>query len=659
MSPTDGSRESGPEGGPAEVDKPSASPASRFAELLGTMAPPEPVERLEVLETLSYGTLYEGRIFHASRSERVSLLLLDPALAEAASSSPAIVRTLLAASRIRGPHLQTARALCRHGESLYEIYDAHTGTSLAAGFDFLARAGLRLSPEAVLRIVSSALHALDELERAAAAGGEGLGIRCHGLLDPENFFVTEDQKVLVRGVGLWQSGIARTGLLGARQRRYVSAGQAADGSASPRHDLLSLGAIVFEAMTGSPAFDSSPTDEDVAELTARIEEMRTESDVTRRELLGLSVAFLNPVAVTAASRARLRILVDTTFLREAARERVAGILSLEDLAARVRSARPAIVKAVALSLESVEMPSSTARPGSLPQPSPLASPPGAAAPLAPENPGSPAAPAPSAATTVPALPARAAAPSGPDGDAAPRSLFRRLAAFRARPMTLLAALLVLAAASVFVGDRACQTRPRAEELEALPQIAAEEPAPAPEAVPSAAPSSESASPAASPAPLAAEGARAGSGIPARPGKEADRRKARPAKRPAGPPLPAILESQAPSAAAEPPLPPVAAGSLVELGAPGLVPPVLIDRPEEPRFSPQDPRPASPGSVLLDILVDEHGSVRDHRIISATRFPAGIAAGIAHYIGALHFQPPQLRGVPVRVWIRHEMRFQAP
>ena len=382
MSPTDGSRESGPEGGPAEVDKSSASPASRFAELLGTMAPPEHVERLEVLETLSYATLYEGRIFHASRSERVSLLLLDPALVEAASLSPTVIRTLLAASRIRGPHLQTARALCRHGESLYEIHDAHSGTSLAAGFDFLARSGLRLSPEAVLRIVSSALHALDELERAAAAGGEGLGIRCHGLLNPENFFVTEDQRVLGRGVGLWQSGILRTGLLGARQRRYLSAGQVADGPASPRHDLLSLGAIVFEAMTGSPAFDSSPTDEDVAELTARIEEMRAESDSTRRELLGLAVAFLNPVAVTAASRARLRILVDTTFLREAARDRVAGILSLEDLAARVRSARPAIVKAVALSLESVEMPSSTSRPGTLPPATPLASTPGPATPLA-------------------------------------------------------------------------------------------------------------------------------------------------------------------------------------------------------------------------------------------------------------------------------------
>jgi hypothetical protein len=64
-------------------------------------------------------------------------------------------------------------------------------------------------------------------------------------------------------------------------------------------------------------------------------------------------------------------------------------------------------------------------------------------------------------------------------------------------------------------------------------------------------------------------------------------------------------------------------------------------------------------VLLDILVDEHGSVRDHRIISATRFPTGIAAGIARYIGALRFQPPQLRGVSVRVWIRHELHFLAP
>jgi hypothetical protein len=98
---------------------------------------------------------------------------------------------------------------------------------------------------------------------------------------------------------------------------------------------------------------------------------------------------------------------------------------------------------------------------------------------------------------------------------------------------------------------------------------------------------------------------------------------------------------------------------VTLGAPGVIAPVLTERPEDPRFSPDDPRPASPGSVQLQLFVDERGRVLDHRILGASRFPPGVSSGVAAYIAKLRFKPAELRGVPVRVWIRHDMRFLAP
>jgi hypothetical protein len=64
-------------------------------------------------------------------------------------------------------------------------------------------------------------------------------------------------------------------------------------------------------------------------------------------------------------------------------------------------------------------------------------------------------------------------------------------------------------------------------------------------------------------------------------------------------------------------------------------------------------------VQLQILVDEHGRVLDHRILGATRFPTGITSGVAGYLSHIRFQPAELGGVPVRVWIRHDMRFLAP
>lgn len=688
MSPPDDSRPAAPGEAPTPASSPSAG---RFAELLAGMAPLERIERLAVVETLSYGTVYEGRVFRASRAEPVSLLELDQGL-EAGSAYPPILRNLLAAARIRGSHILSPRGLYRDVDALYALYDAQPGLSLATGFDYLQRNGLRLTAEAVLRIASDILQALDELEREdAGAGGSGERLRCHGLLVPENLFVTEDQRVVVRGIGIWQSGIAKTGRLGPRERRYLAPLQSAQGTASARSDLISLGAILFEAAAGFPAFDVPPSEEDLAELIVRIDEIGAKADAARRELFSIAHACLSAMAVTLASRGRLRVTVDTMFLRAASVERAAGYISLEDLAGKVKAARPAIVKAVALDLDPVETP---LKPPPLPAraPEPV-SPPPADGPT-PNTASLSNAPPPGAASSstgasLPALPAK------------PRFEIHlsQVAAIR----ILAGVVTVILAAGVFLLSR---PRPAHREdavdlvepaappettapagnaaLPKSPDAGAETSAGASAATPGLVPtvdaSAEEAGQRAAalaapvrPAGELSPGASAGTstsppaaippaGIPARSSREAERRKpaARPTARPsrvrAAPSSAAAEPAPAPEA---PSLPAVAPGTLVDLGAPGLVLPAVTDRPEDLRFSPEDPRPASPGSVQLQLLVDERGRVLDHRILGATRFPPGISSGVARYIAALRFRPAELRGVPVRVWIRHDMRFLAP
>jgi hypothetical protein len=112
-------------------------------------------------------------------------------------------------------------------------------------------------------------------------------------------------------------------------------------------------------------------------------------------------------------------------------------------------------------------------------------------------------------------------------------------------------------------------------------------------------------------------------------------------------------------AAEPQPAPVAAGSLVTLDTPGLVRPVLTKAGDVPRFGSSDPRPAVEHSVLLQILVDDRGRVRANRVLRAERIPPGFGQGVEQYLATLRFQPAEVGGVPVRVWMPYELRFVSP
>jgi hypothetical protein len=78
-----------------------------------------------------------------------------------------------------------------------------------------------------------------------------------------------------------------------------------------------------------------------------------------------------------------------------------------------------------------------------------------------------------------------------------------------------------------------------------------------------------------------------------------------------------------------------------------------------RFESADARPSVERSVGLQILVDQRGRVRANRVLRADRIPPGFAQGVERYLATLRFQPAQLGGVPVRVWIPYELRFLAP
>jgi hypothetical protein len=549
------------------------------------------------------------------------------------------------------------RGVFRHGESLYVLFDASTGVSLATAFEFLGRSGLRLSSEAVLRIASAALAALDCVSGSTSGTAEGY----HGLFTPENLFIAEDQVVRVRGFGMWaDGGLTRTGLLGPGDLRYLAPGERATGLGSARTDLLSLGMMMFEAVVGFPAFDAPPEEEDLAELRSSVEELQRKADTSMQDLYQVILSCLTPPGlITMPYRARLRKVVDTLFVREAARDRPFGALTLEDLIGRVKQRRPAIVKAIPMSL--------------LPADSQ-----GAARPEPPAHLTSEAAEEDLSAGSEPSLsaepedlPQRLPSPSPPPRPARGRRIPASLWMFAGAAVAMAALAVIFWNSWPRTDQPAASTRPTAPAAEgsplsaasSLPAVTAAEATPL-SAIPTSAPPPE---PTALPSRPTPEPARIASAQrPVAPAAGTRTRRPAPSKAraerlatalpPEGTSPPAAAARgealvSAPSA--------VVAGALLPLATPGLSRPVLLVKPENPRYGSSDSKPAVERSVQLEILVNDLGRVRGNRIVRADSLPPGFFGLLERHLAGLRFRPAELGGVPVKVWMPYELRYWAP
>src|SRR5262249_38272014 len=118
----------------------------------------------------------------------------------------------------------------------YLVCEAQSGMSLARALEALAVVGARFASEAILRVARAALAALAQAARPLPGTPAAPG--CHGLLTPENIFLAEGQRVLVRGFGLWPQ-VREAGLVRPAEARYLAAAQLESRLASPRSDLFS------------------------------------------------------------------------------------------------------------------------------------------------------------------------------------------------------------------------------------------------------------------------------------------------------------------------------------------------------------------------------------------------------------------------------------
>jgi TonB family protein len=139
--------------------------------------------------------------------------------------------------------------------------------------------------------------------------------------------------------------------------------------------------------------------------------------------------------------------------------------------------------------------------------------------------------------------------------------------------------------------------------------------------------------------------------------------------PAHPPEPAKVEEKAPAPApaapaaaveaakheAEPAAPRTKVGELVEMGA-GVVPPQLVSSPK-PGYPPMARTLRVEGVVVCSVLVDENGEVQDVKIAESIKKNVGLNEAAVSAARAAHYKPASKDGVRVKMWTRLKIPFK--
>ncbi|HEX3527227.1 MAG TPA: TonB family protein [Thermoanaerobaculia bacterium] len=115
------------------------------------------------------------------------------------------------------------------------------------------------------------------------------------------------------------------------------------------------------------------------------------------------------------------------------------------------------------------------------------------------------------------------------------------------------------------------------------------------------------------------------------------------ERPTTPPAPA------------PETPRVKAGDLVP-GGPGVTPPELVSAPK-PEYPPQARRLQVQGVVVVSVLVDENGRVQDARLIEPIAQKVGINEAALQVARNAQYRPAVKDGVRVKMWTRMRIPFK--
>ena len=107
-----------------------------------------------------------------------------------------------------------------------------------------------------------------------------------------------------------------------------------------------------------------------------------------------------------------------------------------------------------------------------------------------------------------------------------------------------------------------------------------------------------------------------------------------------------------------PQPAIRPGTLVNLSDPGVIAPVA-ERVSPPMYPEIARRQGLEGTVELNVLVDERGSVQDVQVVTGAGGKAGLNEAAADNVRKRKYRPATKEGVPVKVWVPVRVQFKLP
>ena len=229
------------------------------------------------------GVVYEG--WDARLNRRVAVKTLWPALAQRPEARERFLREARAAASVSHPNVTQIYDI---GEEDGQVYFAMEYLEAKSLQEVLEEQG-RLSAERAIDIARQTARGL----KAAADAGI-----VHRDIKPSNLVFSNDGVLKVTDFGLAKHVMADTDLTLDGQTigtpKYVSPEQASGGHVDARSDIYSLGATLYEMVTGRPPFDgSTPMEVMLKHVRDPLPPVQTVNPAVPRHLTGLIHAMLS------------------------------------------------------------------------------------------------------------------------------------------------------------------------------------------------------------------------------------------------------------------------------------------------------------------------------------------------------------------------------
>ncbi|MBI3931853.1 MAG: TonB family protein [Acidobacteria bacterium] len=225
---------------------------------------------LEEVETSGLGTEYRAAKLGPTGLEKiVSVLRLGSAVSSNADVAKSLMDQAKVAAQLQSPNVVKIYGIGKVDAAYYISYEFIEGKSLKAIFNRCRQEGFPFSVDHTLLIASKICSALEYAHgRKTEAGGRYY----HGLLTPAGVIVSYEGEVRVRGFGYWPGRVREAGL-SSDESLYLAPEQSSGGTGDTRSDIFTVGAILYETLTGHALFEGGRT----ADLPARLSQARLQS----------------------------------------------------------------------------------------------------------------------------------------------------------------------------------------------------------------------------------------------------------------------------------------------------------------------------------------------------------------------------------------------